>query len=443
MPTALALWLLATGRWGSYVGNADIGLFVTEIALGVAVLLLLAQTARGSVKLGRLRRPPLTIVLVAVLLAWAVIRLIASDELSRDTLRDFAPYGYAVVALLVLVSPLGRWERSSRFVFGALAAHAIWVGISDNAPQLLDGLPILGGAPIFAVRPDFDATVCGMGVALCAYWLRARRAGRWGGVVIALLGVAQVALVLSLPSRAGLLAALVTVAVVLWAGRNRTRRPTRRQLAMRVGVVLTVVPLALLALAQTSPGARFVDAVQGEGTAAGTTNARQLVYETTADYILAEPTRIIFGVGFGPDFMHESGADDYYEGDLYSGVRSPHNYPLGTAARLGVLGLLLVLALTVAAVVTSWRVLRTPGEHTALDVLAAGATVGLPIAAALGVILESPFGAVPYFWAIGHLVRCRIASRDEPPPDAAVVVEEPAAQRSTRTSRPASSSSNA
>jgi hypothetical protein len=27
----------------------------------------------------------------------------------------------------------------------------------------------------------------------------------------------------------------------------------------------------------------------------------------------------------------------------------------------------------------------------------------IPVAALLGVILESPFGALPYFWALGHL----------------------------------------
>jgi hypothetical protein len=33
--------------------------------------------------------------------------------------------------------------------------------------------------------------------------------------------------------------------------------------------------------------------------------------------------------------------------------------------------------------------------------------LGVPVVAMLGVVLESPFGAVPYFWALGHLAATR------------------------------------
>ena len=35
--------------------------------------------------------------------------------------------------------------------------------------------------------------------------------------------------------------------------------------------------------------------------------------------------------------------------------------------------------------------------------------VALPVVALLGVVLESPFGAIPYFWAVGHLAHEEMA----------------------------------
>lgn len=405
MPTALTLWLLATGRWGSYIGNEALGLFVTEVALAVAVVALLVARARGAVDLEVLRRPGVPVALAAAVFAVALTRFVWSEALTRDALRDFAPYGYAAVAILTLLTPLMRWERSSGVVFATLAVHATWVAVSDNVPSAVVGLPLLGGAPVFASRPDFDATVCGVGVAVCAYWLRHHRSGRFATAAVLVLGVAQTALVLSLPSRAGLLAAIVSLGLVWLARTRRSPRGSWRRVTAQVALVVVGVPLVLLALSQTSPGKRFVDTVQDRGTAAGTTNARQLAWESVAEYVTDEPTRALFGVGFGPDFMHDSGADDYFEGELYRGVRSPHNYLVGTSARLGIPGALLLLAVIVAGLVASWRLLRTRGDLAVLDVLAVAVTAGVPVAAAFGVILESPFGAVPYFWAIGHVAR--------------------------------------
>jgi hypothetical protein len=43
---------------------------------------------------------------------------------------------------------------------------------------------------------------------------------------------------------------------------------------------------------------------------------------------------------------------------------------------------------------------RNPGTTTTFAALA---LLALPVTALLGVVLESPFGAIPYFWALGHV----------------------------------------
>jgi hypothetical protein len=120
-------------------------------------------------------------------------------------------------------------------------------------------------------------------------------------------------------------------------------------------------------------------------------------------YVLSDARRTATGVGFGPDFVTDSGTSFALEGTEYEDVRSPHNYLVGTLARLGVFGALLAGSVMVAAAGLGLRVLRSRPDT--VSVLAALLVLALPVPALLGVILESPFGAIPYFWAVGHLAR--------------------------------------
>ena len=111
-------------------------------------------------------------------------------------------------------------------------------------------------------------------------------------------------------------------------------------------------------------------------------------------------------------------------------MRAPHDYWLNTWVRLGAVGVALSIALALLAMVAAVRSLWG-GAAALTDVIAAALVLTLPLPASLGVILESPFGAVPYFWALGHLVGSGIQRRDAEPgaggaPAAAEPVSEPA-----------------
>lgn len=115
-------------------------------------------------------------------------------------------------------------------------------------------------------------------------------------------------------------------------------------------------------------------------------------------------SRWVVGVGFGPHYLQQSGADVAFLGaDADPSVRAVHNFGLNTWARLGLVGVLLegliLLLSLVAAVRLSMRVVDPP----LLDVFASLLVVVIPVVAFLGVVLESPFGAIPFFWAAGYL----------------------------------------
>jgi hypothetical protein len=288
----------------------------------------------------------------------------------------------------------------------ALTVHVLWVEAAGYLPGWPQDWPLLGGSAIFTSRPDFDTAVVGVAVALALHQLLHRRTRNPG--VLAALGLFLTAngyALLSSPTRAGLLAGLLASGVVVlgWLLR-RTVSPRRLSGRLRAAVLLVLLALFVGLLALTPPGQRLAQSVSGQqSNAAGTINARELAWRAVDRYVLADAPRTAIGVGFGPDFLTDSGGTYLLEGDVYKDVRSPHNYLIGAFARLGLAGMLLAALLMAGAGLAAVRTLAGPvGTTTALAALL---VLALPVTALLGVVLESPFGAIPYFWAVGQLAR--------------------------------------
>jgi O-antigen ligase len=268
--------------------------------------------------------------------------------------------------------------------------------------------PTIGGIHIFHLRTDADGAILGITAALALV-----RWSRGLGIRNLLVALISWGLILPLTSRAALLGAVsaaVLAAVVIQAQRNEQGGKANRQL------IVVLLPVAILIIAailpQTTVGSRLVTSFGSPESSvglsgAGTTQARQDAWGTLAEYTLSEPVRALAGVGFGPDFMIDSGAGTELLGrgaDLEeSGVRSPHNYYLGTMARLGLVGVVLVIAISMSAIALAWRH-RSVMARDDLVATAGFIVVGMVAPAAFGVLLESPFGAVPYFWSLGLLM---------------------------------------
>ncbi len=406
------LYLCATSRWGSHVGIPGIPFYVGDLAVAAATV----QAVRHVRATGNGWRPVwravttahLALLLALSLLAWAALRAVVgvSALLAHpvDGLRDLAPYGYALAAVVafVVVSPDGQRER--RWVFGALTFHVAWVLGSTLVPGWPWTTAGFGGAVVLLPRPDFDAAVCGAAVALALHaGLHGGRRSPRGWAALVVFAAANAWAVANLVTRAGLLAGLLAVGAVglTWGLRGlRGRALTGR----RAGALLLAMGLLLALGAASPPGQRLLHSLGGGQSASqGTVHARQETWSGVTEYVLADPVRTAVGVGFGPDFLTSSGTLSALEGQDYENVRSPHNYLLGTFARLGLLGAVLAaLMMASAALLALGRLARPSGTVTTFAALL---VLALPVTAMLGVVLESPFGAIPYFWAVGHLAR--------------------------------------
>jgi hypothetical protein len=102
--------------------------------------------------------------------------------------------------------------------------------------------------------------------------------------------------------------------------------------------------------------------------------------------------------------MQLSGADVQFQGRHPDPtVRSVHNYAINTWARLGVIGLALVVSIIGLAAFAAFRLATRAPNVSDLDLFAGLLVIAIPIPAMLGVVLEGPYAAIPYFWAVGYL----------------------------------------
>jgi O-antigen ligase len=407
------LYLCATSRWGSYLAPPGVSLYIGDafVAAGIVQALVVVR-ARSSVRAVReaLTTAPLFLLLTLTFLGWALLRAVLGvQDLAGQpltALRDLAPYAYAVGALVAFVVPVADRLRTVRLVYAALTVHVLWVEGAGYLPGWPQDWPLLGGSAVFTSRPDFDTAVVGVAVALALHHLLHRRPrGPLPLAALALFAALNGYALLSSPTRAGLLAGLLASGVVVlgWLLR-RTVSPRRLSGRIRAAGLVVLLALFVGLVALTPPGQRLAQSMSGQqSNAAGTINARELAWRAVDRYVLADAPRTAIGVGFGPDFLTDSGGTYLLEGDVYKDVRSPHNYLIGAFARLGVAGMLLAALLLAGAGLAAVRTLAGPvGTTTALAALL---VLALPVTALLGVVLESPFGAIPYFWAVGQLAR--------------------------------------
>ncbi len=399
--TTAVAFLLATGRWGSYLGWPGSSVYLTDVLLvgGTALALLRRPRIVAPV------RTTLAAVLPVVALAvWAVVRTGVGLRLDGDVVRDGAPYGYVLVALLAVVSVDGAaGRRTFSLLRGALLFHAAWVTLSFYVPRLAHHLPSLGGGAvrILDIRPDYDGALLGALSVLALH--EAIRATRWHNRLL-WLGAAlwPVYLLLQLQTRAVVIG-LVAAGLILAAAnaRNVVTASRRATLAW----CLALLALALVVVPRTTTYHRIVGTGQfSHNVAAGTAHARFEAWTDVVHYVDRVPARVLAGVGFGPDFLHASGAAVLFEGTTYTHVRAPHDYLVNTYARLGLIGLGLLLWLLAAWVAAVVRRFFIGGDFTRDELLCAVVATTLLVTSLFGVVLESPFGAVPFYWCVGILL---------------------------------------
>jgi len=418
--SVLVVLLLFGSRWISYVGFQP--LFLTDflIAIAVTIWIFSRETKRPELIYPRGARPAKNA--LAVFAAWVFIRAIFSFTGGYqliDIFRDFIPFAYVLVAFIV-INQLKNSQKEFRqslalWIERALGLHLIWCVI---AVSLGSGLSIqqpfaIFGAGIFSFRPDIDTAL------VVAYFILKLR--RWelgeNKKFLFVKMLASLSVMALSPARASLLALFLCLAwflskSVLEEKKFGASQKTRSRGAIVFGALLTSV----LALGFTTAGGRLLTNLgvlstntEISSSAMGTTNARQLVWTQVLDWVSSSQSRIFFGSGFGINFLDVTHTLEFLEGTTYTGVRSPHNFLITVIVRLGWPAVILFATLLAIVLSQNWISAR----FDALNFISMTIILALIPISFLGVILEAPFGAVPFYFSIGVLLSPAAANLDK------------------------------
>jgi hypothetical protein len=416
------LFALAFSRWGSYIGYPAANVFVPDllIALGSLSFLMDAVGKRTTFRM----RPRGTASgwALCALLTYAVLWVSAATAPPASILRDTVPFGYlAATPLMARVLIAVGIERSVAWLRTACWLHLAW-GL-PAALGLLHPTAVLpvtvAGQPFFELRDDVDAAIFVTSIVIGAIGL-GRRAERRLPDVLLIVG-STIAIVLQ-SSRTGLagLAVSGVVAVLVF-------KPWRQAALRFSGRLLGVALVGVAALAYVSffpdmlpQGGVFARIGLGSGDqaaelaqgASNTASARWQAWELLISHTNQLNLGWLVGAGPGSEVVADSGALVHLSGD--PSVRAPHSWPVGLYARFGAIG---VALWTLCVILLARRTYTGESAGTQSEDLLRGATAmwfalaaGLATAATVGVVFESPFGALPFSLACAGISASRTES---------------------------------
>lgn len=410
--TAAVALVLALSRWGTNIGTSPF--FITDILIGLCVVhLVITHLLKGGRSATGLMPSSAPSLLFKVFFVYIVARFLLSAGQGPilDWVRDGVPFLYGIMAFIgaraMAVSGQSTRARTMALFWWALIIHLIWTSFSVLANQGA-GFVVPGplfSAPLFELRPDIDSALVAVAVGmLLRHCLTHKR--RFWALAALILGIVTV---FSMGTRAGLVSVFIALAVSFFITYSSLERRDGRRIFMVLLVPAVVIGLAAV-LPITTPGQRLLTTFNPSGSygevqdeAAGTQRARELTWTMVIEWTNEDLSRQLLGSGFGNDFLEESGSKVFLEGTTYNNVRSPHNWFIGIYARMGIVGALFAGLTVIQIGLLIWTNRQRVGREPLLAMSALIVCSILPVAS-LGVVLEAPFGAVPFFWSAGLLM---------------------------------------
>jgi O-Antigen ligase len=421
---ALAVWrylkapLIALATLVVYAGYvlfsrdfADLHVTTGPLPVYVGELLLLVTLPWALLRIDtrRVLGNPFFVAL-GVWMAFCMARLaFGGFEYGIDALRDSATWYYGLFTLvgyaLWRAVPVVVWTRFFTVVFIALIGISI-VALNSDALSLQYRVP----------REDILAASL---IASANFFLLALRTARYTALRL-LLSSLSLALLIPLEVRSA------TVGVILLLGVFVLQRRWRLLFSM---VVIPAVAFGTLAVANVPLSGRVGGSTANEllerqltlvtllldgrvvsndpflprDATSGTALWRYNWWTALIDDALSSPEQALVGVGFGADIAWPLGID---QSQFDRPLRSPHNVAMTLFARTGIVGLAMWLTMLGIWMRMVWRAM---GAASRAGSIAEGdyllwmcAYVLMILAVALlGVVLEGPVGAVPFFLLLG------------------------------------------
>jgi hypothetical protein len=337
-----------------------------------------------------------------------------------DALRDSAIWYYGFFAVVGFT----LWPRVPRRTWMAFFGVSFMALIGVSLVYAIKGppsIPIPWSDPTLPVKVD-RADVMSVGLVASATFFLLAIPGRAWFLGRVLLAAVCLGLLLPLEVRAASVGFALLFVILIAQGRWRAVVPLAVLPVAAVAVVLVFgVPLAGRYASDSSGGlvARQLSTLsavfEGQATSSDptvdTAAWRVAWWSALIKETSGEPQSIITGLGFGTDLTAPLEAQFGVQvDDTGRPVRSPHNFLITLFARTGIIGLGLwglAQCLWMGSVFSAVRRARAAGLDEDADLLLwmAGYVLLILVAATLGVVLEGPYGAIPYYLLMGMSLR--------------------------------------
>ncbi len=414
------VWLLAATLIGYVVGNRgfaqlqpsrQIPLLPAEAVLLVAIPALIVRIAMK--KAAGFRSDCLNYSLLVWILYGTVRLPFDLRQFGIMALRDYAMIYYA--AFFYIGQAFGADAGSTRVLKGALTTAFVTLlpvvlSIHFFPDYLIEHLT-WHGIPLIYQKSDLIATSLAAGF----FWLWTRRSPK-SRYMWPLLAAASILLIgVMVSPRAAMAATVITT--ILWLLVGRWRIAAALAGIVFGGAVLTLAVLAVTGkdLRTSAPYSAYEHAisifdpegtgsyVNGESGDPGDNNRfRWIWWRDVCEETLG--TNPVFGLGFGSDLAARFLADYDLLSDETFAARSPHSMVVTTFGRMGFLGLAIWIVVSASTARITWRLLRR-GDADSLGLASVACVIWM--SACVGVVLESPMGAV-IFWTVLGLANSRI-----------------------------------
>ena len=352
-------------------------------------------------------------------IGWSLLLLMPSlvQYPLLDVARDFAFVYYILFAAIAFRLP---WERLGQRFFSLVALMFVLQLLYALTTKLRLIPDDLGFAQVF-VRGDVQGANLAGGAAFFLLADRRLRIPPWLRLLIASV---QVLLALSVGGRAVLLAALI---LLLGSFFVRRARRARVMIMMLIGLAIFAALLGVSRPAievagrnrPLAPGTSLerltaILPLGEEGAdsdleeqAEGTARWRARFWTGLLNNSLEHKEWLVFGRGFGSNL-----AEERWAGRRERPLRAPHSILVNVFARMGIVGTVLFIGFLTAVIRAALRASRIGPD----PVIANWMTIylgALLMTAMFGVVLESPFGAAPFYFLVGGLVRLASLARPD------------------------------
>ena len=395
------LFALVAGSMLLTYGFANVGFSFGPLPVPVTELLLLPLVAWSLLQAKSLRSIGLPLLLVALFVGLASLRLIADfPSHGKLAIRDFT---LPLEALTLLV---GFWALNTyglrwacRLLLAVLIMVAAYGALMPWRETVAGMGPTVGLQQPVQLLGQFDSLGPALAAALFFFLLMVK--SPWS-IILGALCLGELALLQMRGLYLGVpLAALV---VLIASNRVSTRLPGRLAGAVAVAAILLVLVAPMIPSGRLGPvNAAFavsqLETLLGkEGPGDGSYEKRQQWLERTWERQRESPETLLLGLGLGVDLASGFAANDLVD------VRKPHNDHLEIFARMGAAGFSIWVGLLASVIIPVWRTVRSDRptlQERHFLICALGLFTIYLFTATTQPVLAFPQGSIPLFLVMG------------------------------------------